>query len=486
MRPLFRISICLLAALFVLVGLRPGRAATPREPALQAARRATTFLVEQVASHGGYVWRYSDDLALREGEGVVDETTLWIQPPGTPAVGEAFVRLFEATGDPLFRDAALAAADALRLGQMRSGGWQASIEFEPERRQKWAYRFEKPAPKQKDQSSLDDDKTQSAIRFLIRLDRALGFEHAAVHDTVTYALDGLLENGQFANGGFPQVWSSNSADATDPGTPARYPTEWSREYLGHQEYWSQPTLNDNLMTDVIATLFLAADAYDEPRYRDAALRAADFLLRAQMPEPQPAWAQQYNAKLQPIWARRFEPPAIAGGESQAVIATLLEVSLRTADQRYLAPIPRALDYLEASLLPNGRLARFYELETNTPLFFTRSYELTYDDSDLPTHYSFTVSSRLPKLRRDYDALCQFSPDERIAAAARASDFRAPVKKVSEKVVRTIIDAMDDRGAWVTNDGLRYHKQPGPVIDMRVAASHLTTLAAFLSASHAAE
>ena len=169
-----------------------------------------------------------------------------------------------------------------------------------------------------------------------------------------------------------------------------------------------------------------------------------------------------------------------------MIATLLEVSLSTADQRYLAPIPRALDYLEASLLPNGRLARFYELETNTPLFFTRSYELTYDDSDLPTHYSFTVSSRLQKLRRDYDALCKFSPDERIAAAAHASDFRAPVKKVSEKVVRTIIDAMDDRGAWVTNDGLRYHKQPGPVIDMRVAASHLTTLAAFLSASHAAE
>jgi len=73
--------------------------------------------VNKVASHGGYVWRYSNDLTLREGEGVVDESTIWIQPPGTPSVGEAFVRLFEATGDPLFREAALASAEALRQNE---------------------------------------------------------------------------------------------------------------------------------------------------------------------------------------------------------------------------------------------------------------------------------------------------------------------------------------------------------------------------------
>ena len=478
----FRVSVSLVASLVLCGGLRSAVAASPRETALQAARHATAFLAEHVASHGGYVWRYSDDLTLREGEGVVDETTIWIQPPGTPAVGDAFVRLFEATGEPLFRDAALAAAEALRQGQMRSGGWQASIEFDPERRKKWAYRVNEPQPKQKDQSSLDDDKTQSAIRFLIRLDRALGFEHATVHDTVTYALAGLLEKGQFANGGFPQVWSDTTAAAPfSPATRATYPETWSRVYQGHQEYWTQATLNDNLMSDVIETLFLAADVYDEPRYRQAALCAADFLLLAQMPEPQPAWAQQYNASMHPIWARKFEPPAITGGESQSVLRTLLDVFRHTGDERYLEPIPRALAYLDDSVLPNGQLARFYELRTNTPLYFTQAYELTEDDSDLPTHYGFTVSSKLPKLRRDFEKLRSLSVSERTNLVQRSTPFPLPEKKVSEKAMHSIVDALDERGAWITKDGLRYHKQPGPVIDMRQTVANLCTLADFLAA-----
>lgn len=454
----------------------PNVAAVLRSDALDAAHRATHFLTTRIARHGGYVWRVSSDLSLREGEGVVDNDTIWIQPPGTPSVGEAFVRLYEATGDEVFRDAALAAAEALRLGQMRSGGWQASIAFAPEERKKWAYRVEPERPKQKDQSSLDDDKSQSAMRFLIRLDRALAFQNTDVHETALSALNGLLEKGQFENGGFPQVWSSASATSDAfPPQAATYPQTWSREYQGHQEYWTQPTLNDGLMPDVLETLWLAEEVYGDTRYRDAALRAADFLLLAQMPEPQPAWAQQYNANMQPVWARKFEPPAITGGESQGVIATLMEIYRRTGEQKYLAPIPRALAYLEASTLPDGRLARFYELKTNTPLYFTRDYVLTTDDSDLPTHYSFVVPSRLASLRREYEQLRLLSTEERVALSNRAAQ-----KRVSEKHVRGVIDGLDARGAWVTNDGLRYHKHAGAVIDMRVAVANLRSLADYLS------
>lgn len=453
---------------------RPTTADTATD-ALQAARRATRFLHDEVSSHGGYVWRYSQDLALREGEGVVDADTIWIQPPGTPAVGDAFVTLYEATGDALFRHAALAAAEALRQGQMRSGGWQASIEFAPQRRKKWAYRTDPAHAKEKDQSSLDDDKTQSALRFLIHLDKAVGFAEATVHETALTGLAGLLENGQLENGGFPQVWSSPPPSAgTYPPQAASYPAAWPRKYQGHQEYWKQPTLNDGLMPDVLETLWLAEEVYGDSRYREAALRAADFLLLAQMPEPQPAWAQQYSAAMQPIWARKFEPPAITGGESQGVIATLLDVYRHTGAEKYLRPIPPALAYLEASALPDGRLARFYELKTNTPLYFTRDYTLTTDDSDLPTHYGFVVSSRLPALRRAYQQLSQLSEADRIASLTR------PRRRVSEKQVQAIIAALDERGAWVTDDGLRYHKQAGAVIDMRVAVAHLRTLADYLA------
>ena len=150
------------------------------DDALKAAKRATAFLTDQVSTEGGYLWRYSADLTLREGEGVVTTKTVWIQPPGTPSVGEAFLLLFRATQDEQFLDAARAAGEALRRGQMRSGGWQAMIEFEPERRKKWAYRTDPPRKQARDQSSLDDDKTQSAIRFVIQLDKALDLKDDGV------------------------------------------------------------------------------------------------------------------------------------------------------------------------------------------------------------------------------------------------------------------------------------------------------------------
>src|SRR6185503_7811814 len=134
------------------------------------------------STEGGYLWRYSADLAQREGEGKTGDTTVWVQPPGTPAVGEAYVRLYEATRDKLFLDAARAAAEALRKGQLRSGGWNANIEFDPAARKKEAYRIDPPGKNQKNNSSLDDDKTQSSLRFLIQLDRALGFKDEAVHE----------------------------------------------------------------------------------------------------------------------------------------------------------------------------------------------------------------------------------------------------------------------------------------------------------------
>jgi hypothetical protein len=52
----------------------------------------------------------------------------------------------------------------------------------------------------------------------------------------------------------------------------------------------------------------------------------------------------------------------------------------------------------------------------------------------------------------------------------------------QKHVRRVIETMDDRGVWVTDDDLRYHKKPGPVIDMRVAMKNLNLLAEYLAAS----
>ena len=62
-----------------------------KEQAAKAMRRAADFFRSQVSTEGGYLWRYSEDLSLREGEGTATDTMIWVQPPGTPSVGMVFL-----------------------------------------------------------------------------------------------------------------------------------------------------------------------------------------------------------------------------------------------------------------------------------------------------------------------------------------------------------------------------------------------------------
>lgn len=424
-----------------------------RAESSKALQRAVEFFSNQVASHGGYVYRYSADLSKREGEGKTDRETVWVQPPGTPAVGLAYVEAFERTQNQYLLDAAIATARCLVQGQLRSGGWAASIEFGEEGRQKNAYRVDPERKKMgSNWTTFDDNKTQSALTFLIRIDQALGFRDEPIHSATLFALDSVLK-AQYPNGAWPQGYQEFPDAAKYPVLSASYPAEWPRKYPGlkYQLYY---TFNDDAIADTIDMLFLASRTYQDPKYRDAALRAGDFILRAQMPEPQPAWAQQYDFQMQPVWARKFEPPAISGGESQGILRILFRLYVETGDRKFLQPVAAALAYLKRSQLPSNQLARFYELKTNKPLYFTKQYELTYDDKDVPTHYGFKVSSKVDAIEREYQRLEKASSKELASlrdAAARGRSRSAP----SDNEIRSVIAAMDERGAWVEMGRLRY-------------------------------
>jgi len=60
-------------------------------------RKAATFFRTKAASHGGYVYYYAPDLSWRRGEGKATNEQIWVQPPGTPTVGLAYLKAFEAT-----------------------------------------------------------------------------------------------------------------------------------------------------------------------------------------------------------------------------------------------------------------------------------------------------------------------------------------------------------------------------------------------------
>ncbi len=454
------------------------------EQTASALKRAVEFYHGKVAVRGGYVYRYSDDLTKREGEGKVETEKVWVQPPGTPAVGMAYLEAYELLGEEYLLKAARDAAECLIQGQLRTGGWRESVEFDPKERRKFAYRVEKERERQNNHTTFDDDKTQSAMRLLMRVDQALKFKDEKLHEASLFALDSVVK-AQFPNGGWGQGYDEFPDPAKYPVKPASYPESWSRTYPGGK-YWYFYTLNDNAMADTMDALLMASKIYREPKYLDAAIIGGEFLILAQMPEPQPAWAQQYDFDMHPCWARKFEPASITGGESQGAIRILLRLFVETGDKKFLAPIPKALDYLERSRLKNGQMARFYELKTNKPLYFTKTYELTYDDSDMPTHYGFKLDGKLDQLRREYDSSAKLTEKE-LAARREAKVSKPKSSPAMEAQVKKLIEALDNRGAWVEDGQLKYHGKGDPtrhVIDSQTFIKNIGTLSRYLAAVRA--
>ncbi|MCI0459688.1 MAG: pectate lyase [Gemmataceae bacterium] len=406
-----------------------------REQALRALKQAASYYRGKVASHGGYVYYYSLDLKERWGEGKASPDTIFVQPPGTPTVGMAYLKAHAATGDKFYLDSARETAEALVYGQLQSGGWTQVIHFGPAKRL-GKYRHGKGGSW--NVSSLDDGQTQAALQMLLRADRALNFKHPQIHDAALYGLAALLK-AQFPNGAFPQGWA-RPVEAK-PVRKARFPDyDWKTEGRV-KNYWDYYTLNDNLAGTVADTLIEAHQVYKDDKYRAALEKLGDFLILAQMPDPQPGWCQQYNYEMFPIWARKFEPPAITGWESQDVLETLLTIARYTGNKKYLDPIPRALAYFKKCLLPDGKVARYYEFRTNKPLYMDAKYQLTYDDSAAPKHYGWKQPARFAEIEKAYQA-----------ARGGAAPARPRPARELEESVRRILRELDQEGRWVTTYG----------------------------------
>jgi hypothetical protein len=456
------------------------------EQVAASLRKAVDYFQTTVSIEGGYLWRYAADFSEREGEVPASATTAWVQPPGTPSVGMAYLAVFELTGDSHYLEAARHTAHALVRGQLESGGWDYRIVFTPEERKDYAFRVDtatRGAHKPKrNVTTLDDDTTQAALTFLMHTDRALGFKDEAIHDAALYALKSLAD-AQYPNGAWAQRFTGPPDPAKHPVLAANYPEDWPRTYP-EKSYMSYYTFNDNVMADMIELMFLATAIYDDSTYADAGRRGGDFMILAQMPDPQPGWAQQYNTDMHPAWARKFEPAAITGGESQGVMRTLLRVFELTGERKYLEPLPRALAYYRSSELEDGQLARFYELKTNTPLYFTKDYEPTYSDADMPTHYGFKSGNRLDDIEAAYKRFGALPDSDWKAPDLLANrETSSPSTKLADQA-KAIVAAQDASGAWIepAPERARSNIPAGtPSLSTRTFTSNIVALAKYIAA-----
>ena len=133
------------------------RAADTQGQARGALLKGAAFM-RSISAEGGYLWRYSKDLQLVAGENRASRSMMWLQPPGTPSMGMAFLEAYQRTGEPALLDHALAAGGALAKAQLASGGWDYRHDFrDPQRTLR------------RNISTFDDNTSQSCLRFLLAL-----------------------------------------------------------------------------------------------------------------------------------------------------------------------------------------------------------------------------------------------------------------------------------------------------------------------------
>jgi hypothetical protein len=461
---------------FIAVAILPlGRMdSTPSPEAIVAALNAATGYLGTIATNGGYRQRYPLDATSQNSEISETPTQIWVQSPGTPRVGEALLAAYNATKEEVHLAAAAAAAQALLEGQLRSGGWDYLIDFAPDKHAGRRYQTGEVDEEEEgaNETTFDDDTTQGALRFLMAFlelaENQPAQELEAVREAVIYGLEAMIA-AQYPSGAWPQRYDGElDAAGSDSSRPARIPETWSHTWP-NADYEAYYTLNDDVQGDCIRTMLAAWKLFGDERFLGAALNGGEFLIRAQMPEPQPGWAQQYNFAMEPAWARSFEPPAIASAESASAMRILVELFLETGEERFIEPIPSFIAWLERSAIDDGRWARLYEIGSNRPIYGDRDGNIHYTLGGISEErrlgYAWEANFGITNVVAFYEAV-RISGREAVLAD-RLRGRHDPM--IGQSEIAEILASQDSEGRWLS-DGW---------IDMTAFVANMETLSNYL-------
>jgi hypothetical protein len=114
---------------------------------------------------------------------------------------------------------------------------------------------------------------------------------------------------------------------------------------------------------------------------------------------------------------------------------------------------------------------------------TKNYELTYSDTDVPTHYAFKVKLNTWSI----DELLNMSESTRLRQLAnfRERYRNRSLPTVNDRLVTEVVRTLDERGAWVTEGSLK--SAPGEqlmrIIDNQVFVRNIDILLAALQAKN---
>lgn len=392
--------------------------------ALQAMKRATRYMMEVASYNGGFVWSYLPDLSRQWGELEARRTMVWIQPPGTPAVGHLMLDAWRATHDEYYYQCAERIAGALVWGQLPCGGWNYMFDFAGETStRQWYATVGKNAWRLEEfqhyygNATYDDGGTIQAAKFFLRLylEKNDPVWRAPLERVIRFVLAS-----QYPAGGWPQ----------------RYPLMYDHPFGGMADYSSFITLNDDVIPEIIDFLLQCYQTLGLSSLKEPIIRAMNLAILLQQGEPYSGWADQYTVDdLQPAHARSYEPRSVNTGTTAFMIHKLMDYYVLTGgDAKYLSGIPAAIRFIESQKLPETEVAkwkrrpnspdeiltpRFVHPESGIPLYVHRKGSNVknghyYTDQNLErtiAHYSSAALIDVKRLKTEYERVKAIPKEE---------------------------------------------------------------------------
>ena len=307
------------------------------------------------------------------------------------------------------------AADRMLLYQRSNGGWPQYNGKPTNYDQVVSDNLESKVASEKNaqDATMDDGVTSTEIEYLLK-----AYGSTNNRDYLIAAQKGIsyLLSAQNSAGGWPQ----------------RYPN--LKSYYGHITY------NDQAMIDVMKLLkeigegkgvYQLVESGLRTRAKAAVAKGIQCILKTQVKQKGKltVWCAQHHPKtLKPAKGRSFEPPSLSGAESVHIVRFLMAIEKPSPEIK--TAIASAVSWFEKNKIvgwnfkeikdasqPTGRdrvvykdsqsiiWARFYELNTNRPIFTGKNGVVKYAlaDIDNKRRVSYGFYGRWPKrlLKEDY-------------------------------------------------------------------------------------
>ncbi len=269
-------------------------------------------------------------------------------------------------------------ADNVLLYQRDTGGWPKNLNMTRKLSRKEIKTIKEE--KKLFDSTIDNGSTFPQMRFLAKVFNATGIEK---YQKGFYKGFFFVIKAQYPNGGWPQFY------------PLR------------KGYYSHITFNDNAMTGVLFMLRDMAEGHPDFEFmspderkvaREASERGLDIILKTQIEVngKLTGWCAQHDeVSLKPADARSYELASISGMETVALVEFLM--TIENPSEQVIKAIQSACAWFEEVKITGYRIhyekdknqskgfnkllvedptaeplwARFYEIETNQPMYIDR-------------------------------------------------------------------------------------------------------------------